>query len=212
MKKKHLASNNTASSQRQKGFTLVELLVAMAIMTIVLALVVNLLSMLSRSYLVEKVVGETQQDLRRTMERMCFDIRHVGFDPKRSAAAGIEVGTASTLRFTRDTFDATMNDYNGIIDDANQERVTYLVDAANQRLVKILYEGTANQTSQTVLQNIDPANSGFSYLDESGTPTATIDEIRSVIINLALRNIAGWGGNVDRALSAQVKLRNIGLK
>jgi prepilin-type N-terminal cleavage/methylation domain-containing protein len=212
METAHSGKINAASSRHERGFTLIELLVAMALMAIVSTLIVNLFVQLSRSYMVERVVGETQQDLRRTMERLCVDIRHAGFDPKRSADAGIEAGTATALRFTRDTYDTALNDYSGVIDDTNQERVTYQVDAANQRLVKILYEGTASQTSQTVLENIDPANSGFTYADASGAPTATLDDIRSVVINLALNNRAGWGGRVDRALNTQVKLRNIGLK
>jgi prepilin-type N-terminal cleavage/methylation domain-containing protein len=208
METAHSGKINAASSRHERGFTLIELLVAMALMAIVSTLIINLFVQLSRSYMVERVVGDTQQDLRRTMERMCFDIRHAGFDPKRSADAGIETWTATALRFTRDTYDTALNDYNGVIDIANQETITYTFKKNEEQLVKSLDGGA----EQIILQNIDWTNSGFTYADASGTPPATVDDIRSVVINLALNNRAGWGGRVDRALSAQVKLRNIGLK
>ena len=77
--------------------------------------------------------------------------------------------------------------------------------------MKVLYQGTASETSRMILDDIDPANSGFTYLNDAGAATAKVKDIRSVIINLALQNSAGWGGGVNRTLRAQVKLRNIGL-
>jgi prepilin-type N-terminal cleavage/methylation domain-containing protein len=207
----HSKHKNSASSQHESGFTLVEILVAMAVLALVSALIINLFARLGRSFLTEKIVAETQQDLRHTMERICLDIRNGGLDPKRSASAGIEVGTATAFRFTQDTYDATLNDYNGTIDNANEERITYWIDGGNRRLVKILYQGTASETSRMILDDIDPANSGFTYLNDAGAATAKVKDIRSVIINLALQNSAGWGGGVNRTLRAQVKLRNIGL-
>ncbi|BBO86335.1 prepilin-type N-terminal cleavage/methylation domain-containing protein [Desulfosarcina ovata] len=205
--------------RREDGFTLLEILVALAITAVVSVLIVNMFTRLSKSYMAEKAVSETQQELRRTMERITLDIRNAGFDPKREADAGIEVATATQLRFTQDIdYNITMNDYTGTIDDDSGERITYQIDTANNRLLKIADEGTASQSSRTVLENINPADSSFSYLDGDGATlsmtSGVVDnpgDIRSAIIALALQNNAGWGDSVIRDLTAQVKFRNIGL-
>ena len=57
------------------GFTLIEFLVVIAISSIVMALIVNMYIRLNKSYMAEKVVADTQQELRHTMEQMMLDIR-----------------------------------------------------------------------------------------------------------------------------------------
>ncbi|GAB6905356.1 hypothetical protein DESC_120045 [Desulfosarcina cetonica] len=211
-KKTKWDENENTVLGRKGGFTLIEFLVAIAISSIVMVLIVNMYIRLNKSYMAEKVVADTQQALRQTMERMMLDIRNAGFDPKRSADAGLEVATSTRLRFTQDIFyETASNDYSGAIDDGRGERITYQIDAANNRLLKIFDEGTTSQTSNIILTNINPAQSSFSFLDASGATTATLNDIRSAIITLALQNNAGWGDSVSRALTTQVTFRNISL-
>ena len=196
----------------KKGFTIIELLVAMVIAGIVSTLTINLFVRLVRSYQLEKVVSVTQQDLRHTMERIVIEIRNAGFDPKRSGEFGIEDAGSKRFRFAQDTYDMNLNDYNGVIDEGNKERITYRIDTAGNRLLKIEDEGTSVEKTKVILPNLQSDGCSFQYLDKGGAETADVTDIVSVVINLSLKNNAGWSGDVDRQLRTQAKLRNLGLR
>jgi len=83
------------------------------------------------------------------MELMLHDIRAAGLDPTASGNFGIELAEAEKLRFTSDSIDAGLNDFNGILDDTNSERITYVLQGT--RLNQILYETTDSETSASLI-------------------------------------------------------------
>ena len=58
------------------------------------------------------------------MEIMLQDIRAAGLDPTANGNFGIELAEATKLRFTSDSIDAELGDFNGVLDDTNFERIT----------------------------------------------------------------------------------------
>ena len=68
----------------ERGFTLVELLLAMAIAGVVMTAVYTAYSSQQRSYIVQELVAAMQQNLRVAMSIMVRDIRMAGYNPTGS--------------------------------------------------------------------------------------------------------------------------------
>jgi len=98
-------------TNQQSGFTLIEMLVAIAMVAIVLAAIVGMFERLSRSYTTQNALADLQQGVRSTLDVMADDIRMAGFNPTQSATPfGIEVANVFNLRVTSDRDgDGTIN-------------------------------------------------------------------------------------------------------
>ena len=199
-----------------KGFTLIEVLVAMVIMSIVLASTYTVLISLRRSYTTQEVAAGVQQTGRMGIDFMVKDIRMAGLDPHNRADAGIENATPTSIRFTLDRWDVPIGgsgsgDSDGDVND-NSERITYSYDAAANELEQILYEATADEVEpQTLVDNV--TNLAFTYLDEDGNPAVAADfsDIRAVVISMTVLEPAGRDGTVARTFNTTVRCRNLGL-
>lgn len=103
----------------QRGFTLAELLIAIAIVGLVMAGTLTLLMSGNQTYLTGANQVEAQGALRATIERMTGDIREAGFDPRGNGFAAVtnETPTGFTLQ----------NDWNGngAIEPAIQVQMAY---------------------------------------------------------------------------------------
>jgi len=71
---------------KQKGITLIELLVALTILGIVVGSIYRLFVAQTRAYTVQDEVVEVQQNVRGAMEFMLRDLRMTGFDDDSTAA------------------------------------------------------------------------------------------------------------------------------
>lgn len=185
----------------KKGFSLIEIMVAIAIMSILSIAMMKTYTGFTRVYKTQEVTSGVQQDLRAALNIMTQDIRMAGFDPTDSDNFGVEVATATNIRITSDT------DIDGVIDDSDFERVTYNLNAGNQ-LEQILYEGTASESTQPVVDNV--TNLTFAYLDVNNNITATLTDIRTVTISMTIQEITRGSGTVNRTLSTRVQCRNLG--
>ena len=103
------------------------------------------------------------------------------------------------------------------MDNIDNERVTYTIQPGARNLVKTLYEGTGAANAGTLTDRLDPAVSGFVYLDEVGNnlgdpvPLANLEDIRVVVINLAVEELAGRVGTLTRNSVGRIMCRNLGL-
>lgn len=184
------------------GFTLIEVLITIAMISILIPAVYSVYRVMIRSLTTQSVVADVQQSVRFSIDFMVQDIRMAGLDPHGTAGAGIEVATATNIRFTAD------KDMFGTISDDNEERITYLWDTANNQLDQILDEGTASPgTPQALIENVTALN--FTYLDETDTVTATLADIRTVVISLTAQAPAGQKGMISRTFNVRVRGRNL---
>ncbi len=206
---KHLGHN----SRKEHGFTLVELLVAMAITAVVMAAVYTLYKTQQDSYIAQDQVVEMQQNVRASLYQMARDMRMAGFNPQRAPNVGGFVtqlpddgGGTTTTNSTNIAFTIDQ-DSNGVIDiDANTEQIAYRLDNATSALQKFR---VSDDTWQTVADNISAVD--FVYLDLNGTditasvianPTAQyattnlpfIDSIRSIEMSIVART-----GRIDKS-------------
>jgi len=196
----------------KKGFSLIEIMVAIAIMSILSIAMMKTYTGFTRVYTTQEVAAGVQQDLRAALNIMTQDIRMAGFDPTDSDNFGVEVATLNSIRITADLLDldptTDVIDANGVIDDSDFERITYNFNAGNNRLEQILYETTGSESTQPVVDNV--TNVAFTYLDENNAVTATLADIRTVTISMTIDEPAGRGGTVSRTLSTRVRCRNLG--
>jgi len=206
---KHLGHN----SRKEHGFTLVELLVAMAMTAVVMAAVYTLYKTQQDSYIAQDQVVEMQQNVRASLYQMARDMRMAGFNPQRAPNVGGFVtqlpddgGGTTTTNSTNIAFTIDQ-DSNGVIDiDANTEQIAYRLDNATSALQKFR---VSDDTWQTVADNISAVD--FVYLDLNGTditvsvianPTAQyattnlpfIDSIRSIEMSIVART-----GRIDKS-------------
>lgn len=95
-----------AKKNQANGFTLVELLIAIAISGILMTGVYAAFKSQQDSYLAQEQVAEMQQNIRAGLHFMAREIREAGYDPENTLGAGIVTATAGRLGFTRAELDA----------------------------------------------------------------------------------------------------------
>jgi type IV pilus assembly protein PilW len=208
------------------GFTMVELLVAMAISLLAMAAIYSTFLTQQKSYRVQGEVAAMQQNLRAAMFYMQREIRMAGCDPYNSGGIGFITANSNLIRFTEDVVGNTPGSPpDGDTDDSNEDITYNLVDSDGDGDNDLVRKG------QLVAQNIDALN--FVYLDADGNTTTTLNDIRSVQITIVAktgRNTLAAKNNVvyynqqgttilgaqndnfsRRRLTTVIKCRNLGL-
>jgi type IV pilus assembly protein PilW len=179
-----------ATSIDKDGFTLTELLIAMAIAGIVMAGVYSAYSSQQRSYIAQEQVVAVQQNLRVAMYFMEREIRMAGCDPKGSAGAGIRTASPKDNDGDSNIDEADEANFgDGDTNDVNED-VTYSLYTSGG--IQKLGRKKPSTNNQPVAENIDALN--LVYLDKDENPTITLAEIRSVQITLLARTARGDRG------------------
>ena len=225
----------------QKGFSLMELVIGLAMATIVLGAIIGVFTTLTRSYTTQNVAADVQQTARVGIDYLAQEVRMAGLNPMGGVgakAASIEeiAPNGNKLRFTMDRCD---NDTgcdrpapDGDLDD-NSERVTYFYDQASSALRRCLYEDASAvspnsvvmvttpkaTTCQTIINNVVPNADGsplFRFLDDDDPPNTITsngdrNNIRTIVISLTIQESAGRDAPVSRHYTRRIRCRNIGL-
>ncbi len=189
-----------------RGFSLVELMIALAVASIVVAAVFSIHTVLARSYTTQNVAADIQQVVRAGIDFISEDIMMAGLDSAGSAGTGIEVATVNRIRFTLD------RNMDGEFDGTNSERITYAFNPATNRLDQWFSDDddcASSPDCEYLMDNV--INASFVYQDADGNPTVDLDDIRTVLISITVQEPAGRGGVVNRTYSNRVRCRNLGL-
>lgn len=162
-----------AKMTNKGGYTIVELLVAIAISGIFMGAIYSAYTSQQRATLGQEQVSAMQRNLRSAMYFMEKEIRMAGCDPTGKAGAGISTANVNTISFTEDA------DGDGAV-----TNMTYSLSGSD-----LLRNG------QRIAENIDAIN--FVYLDGEGTrlndgggnvtEPEHIDKIRSVQVTVVAR-------------------------
>lgn len=200
------------TTDNQRGFSIIGLLISIALSSLLLVGVFNIYSVQNKTFIAQDQVIEMQENVRAAMDIMVRDIRMTGYDPTGAGSIGIVFvdDALPSLQFSAD-----INE-NGVIGaDEADEDITYSYDSGS---LEIKRKGFTNDIFRPLVGNIE--NLTFNYYDASGTllpSPVNIAEIRSVEISITVR--AGnsdpyYGSNSGyrtRTLTSRAYLRNLGL-
>ncbi len=173
-----------------KGFTLIEILVAVAISGIVMAGIYSAYYSQQRSYEVQEQQVAIQQNLRAAMYFLEREIRMAGCDPLETANAAILLAEADYIQFTEDISDELDDDDDGDGDNRDEpdgkiqkanENITYYLEDNNLRRSTIDEVTEDPLPPQTIAQNVEALN--FVYLNADGVvipPPIAADATRDI--------------------------------
>jgi len=181
-----------------KGFTLLELMVGMAIASVLMASIYTFYQNQLKSHITQEELVDMQQDARVGMYMMTREIRMAGYDPANTGAA-IRTANAGQIAFDSDENDDGVIDvdserfYFALSNDADGDGIA---DGTPCNLERGSWDNGLNPVALSPLAlNIDALN--FVYLDGSGSVldddgkgnvTANMAAIRSVQITLVARS------------------------
>jgi len=196
-----------------QGFTLVEILVALAITSIVISGIIYSYSGQRESELSQTQLVEMQQSIRAAMYIMSIEIRMAGYNPRKAFSAGItNAGDGSNghpLTFTYVENDTDSDP--GTLKTVAFDLFDSLSDGDNDIGMKI-----NDNNRQAIAENIQSLI--FRYLDREGnvlSDPVNLSDIRAVRVDITARLDAGAVDHTipgaERSVSAVIKCRNLGL-
>jgi prepilin-type N-terminal cleavage/methylation domain-containing protein len=216
----------------ERGFSLVELLVAITVVALLMAGLLAMLQSGQDSFFVGSSQVEAQQNVRLAVDRMVRDLRNARYCPTCATCtnptpAG-ESGPFPGVTGQSATGFTIQNDWNGdynCVNGAGINNAAAVTDADGvQRGEQIIYAynaGTGTLTRREI--GIDaaavPLAAGingmtFTYLDANGAVTAVSASIRAVVVTVtgqpAVAPAAHQAGKVRVTMTDTVRLRNIG--
>jgi len=171
-----------------KGFTLIEVLIALAVSGILMVGVYTAFQIQQESYRTQDQVAEMQQNIRAGLDFVVRELRMAGYDPDNLGSAGISAANANsiTFSFVADD-DATDNDGDGTVDEIG-ELATISYDHYDANTDGLMDVGRqVGGTKRAVAENIEQIEFYYTLADgtQTTTPTATqLDDIRSIEISI----------------------------
>lgn len=203
------------------GFTLVELIISMAIGLIVLAALYSVFIMQNRTLSTQEQIAEMQQNARIGMDIMQRDIRIAGYNPTKTTSwvsgtkPGLTSAAADSLSFVSDlnaNADTTASSANP------EENVTY--DRADDGGISCLRR-TVNGSGDSIVGNIESL--AFVYYDEAGNTLSippSLSNVRKIQVTITAKTALPDHTYVDPikgdhyrrySLTSQIAPRNLGL-
>ena len=177
------------------GFTMIEMLMALAIFSVAFGTIYQSFEHLTRSSTTENVRAGTQQGARIAVDFMVQDIRLAGLNPLGTPGIGLQAISPESIQFTMDAnFDGD--------DDDTFEDIIYAFNSTDGTLMQ-----TNELGAEVLVDNVTSLN--FTYLDTDDQTTSDLNEIRSVTISLTMQRPAGRDGQVSRTYTTRVRCRNL---
>lgn len=190
-------------NMRNKGFTLVEVLIAMAVGAIIMAAIYGLMTTAQKTStsLDRKVIA--QQDTRAVLDLMAMEIRMASYNPSytnptwnntpgskavcmpsvAAANKGIKIATANSIAVAMDL------DGSQTIGDDDNEYIVYSYDGASTLTRSVSCAAPADiiggSAPYSKIRNAAAGVPLFQYFDKDDNPTANIPDIRRIVITIA---------------------------
>jgi len=205
--------------KRNSGFTLVELLVVMAIVGVILGGLYSVFQTSSRTYVVQDRAVAMQQDARFGVDYLADLIRVAGYDPRGKGgnrfgfqvtqdwdSRGPQSCDGKNIAFTAD------DNQDGLLDTNDSERVAFRLTGGE------LQRYRNGSGWETIIRGVDDGGSSFAYVYGDGSRDSTpspdnVRQIRAVQIVLRMRAPELYGAQIlEKRYTTLVKCRNLGLR
>jgi type IV pilus assembly protein PilW len=191
------------------GFSLIELMVAIAIVGIILIALSATFQRSGTLYTTQNVSAALQEEVRAAVEIMAREIRMAGYDPFKTGDFEIKTANTTHLMFTLDLNDDGVLNTSGF---PNCEKLSFRFSNASESLQIICGESTGSQDVQTLIGGVNTntrvTELDFEYMDNQNNSTSFIEDIRGVVITLTAQAPAGRRGMIERSYSTWVEFRN----
>ncbi|OGQ97613.1 MAG: hypothetical protein A2521_10570 [Deltaproteobacteria bacterium RIFOXYD12_FULL_57_12] len=197
--------NEKTPVKKRQGFSLVELMVALALSLLVMGFLARLFISQKKNYDDQAVISEMQENVKTGMLMMTTELTSAGYNPAGAAGAGIIQADATVLRVTMD-----LNGDKDVLDLNPDEDVTFAYNSANKELTR----ATSGGTGQALAGNIQ--SMAFAYFDGSGNALTTLplsSGNRALVrrIKVTITATTAKDASKTRTLSSDVRPRNLGL-
>jgi type IV pilus assembly protein PilW len=195
-------------ARNDRGYTLMELMVAIAIGMIVMASVATTFTSQTRAYSAQEQINQMEQNARGALDIMSREIKMAGYKPNGGSVTGVVSYTSTSLTIQADlNADAAVS-----TSGSDNEQIAYAYDSANKKITRQV--GIA--AAATLAENISGFT--FTYYQSSGTTLATsaadIRRIKIAITAKTEKPDPGYqtnGGYRTMDLSATITPINLGL-
>ncbi len=165
--------------KRERGYTLVELLIAMALALIVLTSLSSAFVSQHKTFDAQEQAAEMVQGARAAMDMICAELRMAGYDPTGAGIVGVPY-SATQLQILADIDD---DDATGVGDGDTgdtHENIIYTYDGANKQIDRDTGSG-----GQPFAENIEAFT--FQYYDGDLNVTTNSADIRQIDISITSR-------------------------
>jgi type IV pilus assembly protein PilW len=172
-----------------RGFSLVELLIAMAVGMVILGAMYGLFTIQSKQLGNQDVITEMQQNARMALDIVTREVRMAGYNPSgtltrctgttptaSTTCVGIRTAAASTISFTTD-----LNGNGSLASGSANPNENIVFDRYLSAGVYSLGR-TSNGVKQPVIEHLDLLS--FSYVDANGAASTNLAEIREIVITI----------------------------
>ena len=196
-------------SSGERGFSLIELLIAMTVGLVVLGAVYSVFTIQNKTFSSQEDLVELQQSVRAGMDVMIGEIGMAGYDPLR-----VNSDTGTSNDFTAVPVSTSQLQIRadlsggGVINTSNEETITYAYDATGKRITRNIGSG-----NQPFIENVDSFT--FAYLKDDGNPATVAKDVRRIRITITGRTAKpdpqypANGGYRTYTLTSVVSPRNL---
>ncbi len=161
----------------EQGFTILELVVSLAIGLILMGIAVKIFLVQQKAYNVQGQLSEMQQNIRAATDMIVRETKMAGYDPIETGFNGITYDTAQ-LRILADIFEPADGTTTG-----TNEDITYKYYGGTDFQIK--RRGSTGGSFQPLAENIQAFT--FDYYDAGGVGTTISTAIRQIKITITGR-------------------------